>query len=128
VKLLLDTHALIWWLIDAPELSAKASQLIAVESNEIFVSAASIWEIATKYRIGRLPNMGAFMADYSDEIEREGFEPLSISLRHAHLAGSLEGAHKDPFDRMLIAQALLEEMTLLSNESLFDGYGVMRIW
>jgi PIN domain nuclease of toxin-antitoxin system len=72
--------------------------------------------------------MGAFLADYAGQIEREGFTPLSISLRHAHLAGSLEGAHKDPFDRMLIAQSVLEEMALLSNETLFDGYGITRIW
>jgi PIN domain nuclease of toxin-antitoxin system len=127
VKLLLDTHALIWWLVDAPELSVKASRLIAAE-NEVFVSAASIWEISTKYRIGRLPEMGAFMADYARRIESEGFMPLSISLRHAHLAGGLEGAHKDPFDRVLIAQSMLEEMALLSNETLFDGYGITRIW
>lgn len=72
--------------------------------------------------------MGAFMANYAGQIESEGFTPLPISLRHAHLSGSFRGAHKDPFDRMLIAQSTLENMAFLSNESLFDNYGITRIW
>ena len=128
MKALLDTHALIWWLMDASTLSKRAAAFITDEANEIFVSAASLCEISTKYRIGRLPNMGVFLGDYVSLLVDEGFMPLSITLAHAHLAGGLEGSHRDPFDRMLIAQALLESMTLISNETLFDDYGVIRIW
>jgi PIN domain nuclease of toxin-antitoxin system len=97
-------------------------------NNEVFVSAATAWEIATKYRIGKLDVDPATAADLEGEIARDGFYGLPISFRHGQFAGALIGAHKDPFDRMIIAQSLLENMTLVSNERPFDAYGIQRLW
>jgi PIN domain nuclease of toxin-antitoxin system len=128
VRLLLDTHALIWWLEGHALLSADAKAAISDEANEVFVSAASAWEIATKHRLGKLPLAGALVSALEDSVAGQGFEPLPISLRHGQIAGGLPGPHRDPFDRMLIAQALLESMVLVSNETPFDAYGVGRLW
>jgi PIN domain nuclease of toxin-antitoxin system len=92
------------------------------------LSAASGWEIATKVRIGRLPTAEILTADFEGWIMREGFEQLAVSIDHAARAGQLPGAHRDPFDRMLIAQAQPENLALISSEELFDGYGIRRIW
>ena len=92
------------------------------------VSAASAWEIATKVRLGKLPTAANFVADFSGQIEREGFQLLAISADHAIRAGLLPGPHRDPFDRMLIAQAQAENVPILSNESAFESYGVRRLW
>jgi len=128
VQLLLDTHVLIWWLLDDRRLSKKASVAIADEGNTTFVSAASAWEIATKYRIGKLPSVSSLVADIGGAIASEGFAALPVDVRHGQLAGALPAAHGDPFDRMLMAQALLENLLLVSNETLFDGFGVHRYW
>ena len=96
--------------------------------NEVIVSAATAWEIATKYRSGRLPGIKAIASDIAGAIAGEGFQELEITVSDAERAGALPGIHGDPFDRMLIAQALSRNLTLVSNESLFDGYGVRRIW
>ena len=125
---LLDTHALLWWLSDDPALTKPARKLIAETKNIVFVSAASAWEIATKVRLGKLPSGADLTADFTGHLEREGFQILAISGEHAIRAGLLPGAHKDPFDRMLIAQAQAENMPIVSNESLFDTYGVRRVW
>jgi PIN domain nuclease of toxin-antitoxin system len=129
VRLLLDTHAFLWWVFGDPKLSRRAR--IAIDDdgeNEVFVSAASAWEIATKYRIGKLPDAGVVADDIPGTVVAEGFTELTISVRHAQRAGNLGGQHRDPFDRMLIAQAMLEDLTLVSNERTFDAYGVKRIW
>jgi PIN domain nuclease of toxin-antitoxin system len=128
VHALLDTHALLWWLSDDPALTKPARKLIAETKNIVFVSAASAWEIATKVRLGKLPSGADLTADFTGHLEREGFQILAISGEHAIRAGLLPGAHKDPFDRMLIAQAQAENMPIVSNESLFDTYGVRRVW
>ena len=128
IGLLLDTHALLWWLADDPGLSTRAKAAIADEANTIYVSAASAWEITTKYRIGKLPGVAAIVADLDAVIGDQGFIALPISLRHGQTAGSLPGPHRDPFDRMLIAQAMLEGLTLVSNDQAFDIYGVARVW
>jgi PIN domain nuclease of toxin-antitoxin system len=128
LQALLDTHALLWWLSDDPALTTAARKIIGETRNTIFVSAASAWEIATKVRLGRLPTAADLAADFAGCLDREGFQALSISLEHAARAGWLPGAHKDPFDRMLIAQAQAENMPVVSNEELFDSYGVRRIW
>jgi PIN domain nuclease of toxin-antitoxin system len=128
MQLLLDTHALLWWLSGDDALSAAARTAIAGEENGIFVSAASIWEIATKHRIGKLPGIAAIIADLDRVIADQGFIGLPINLRHAQVAGSLPGPQRDPFDRMLIAQAMLENLVLVSNEQPFDAYGVTRLW
>lgn len=128
MRLLLDTHALIWWLAGDPSLSADARAAIADPGNEVLVSAASAWEIATKYRIGALPNAAALAADVRSALARQGFVELPITIQHGQAAGSLPGPHRDPFDRILIAQAMLAALVLVSNETVFDRYGVHRLW
>lgn len=129
MHLLLDTHAFLWWVFADPKLSRRARSAIADdEQNEVFVSAASAWEITTKFRIGKLADAGSVAHDVAAATASEGFGALPISLRHAQRAGDLAGLHKDPFDRMLISQALAENMTLVSNERAFDAYAVKRLW
>jgi PIN domain nuclease of toxin-antitoxin system len=128
VKALLDTHTLLWWLSDDPALTAVARDVVAETKNGIFVSAASAWEIATKVRLGKLPTAADLAADFIGWLDREGFHALPVSAEHAIRAGLLPGAHKDPFDRMLIAQAQAENMPIVSKEKVFDHYGVRRIW
>lgn len=126
MRLLLDTHALIWWVEDSPLLSETARAVIA--DNEVLVSAASAWEVATKFRLGKLPSAQRMARAFAAEVAAEGFTPLPVTLDHASLAGSLDIDHKDPFDRLLVAQARLERVALVSNERLFDGFGVERVW
>ena len=128
MRLLLDTHAFFWWLSGSSRLSLPARQAIADEDNEVMVSAASVWEIATKHRIGKLPDAEALALDIPGAIAGQNFEELPITVEHAVRAGSLPVPHRDPFDRMLIAQALSGNLVLVSIESLFDSYGVRRLW
>jgi PIN domain nuclease of toxin-antitoxin system len=128
MRLLIDTHALLWWLADDPALSTSARKHLARAGNTIFVSSASAWEIATKFRIGKLPDAGDLLADFAGYLSRERFESLAISTDHAVRAGLLPGPHKDPFDRMLIAQAQAENLPILSNDGAFDSYSVRRLW
>ena len=128
MRLLLDTHVFLWWLGDDPALSAAADAAIADPANSVHVSAASAWEITTKHRLGKLPGAALVAADVAAQIAAEGFVALPVTVAHAQQAGALAGAHKDPFDRMLIAQALLEGMALVSNEAVFDPFGVQRLW
>ncbi|HEV2351063.1 MAG TPA: type II toxin-antitoxin system VapC family toxin [Terriglobia bacterium] len=128
MRLLVDTHALLWWLSDDPSLSGAAREAMADTANVPMVSAACAWEISTKVRLGRLPGATGLAADFSGFMLREGFTTLDITTDHAVRAGLLPGPHKDPFDRMLIAQAQAEGAPVVSNESVFDGYGVQRIW
>jgi PIN domain nuclease of toxin-antitoxin system len=128
VRLLLDTHALIWWISDNSALSATAYDAIGDADSQVYVSAASAWEIATKHRLGKLPVTDLLAADLSRAIADEGFTELAISVRDGQAAGKLPGPLRDPFDRMLIAQAFGESLTLVSNERLFDRYGISRLW
>lgn len=128
MQLLLDTHALLWWVLDHNDLSRQARKAIGDFNNEIFVSAATVWEIAIKFRLGRLPEAEVFVHSFHSNLRKLGFSELPISVEHAQRAGLLPGKHKDPFDRMLIAQAQAEGMLLISNEELFDAYHVHRIW
>ncbi len=128
MRALLDTHALLWWLSDDPALSKPARKFIAETKNTVIVSAASAWEIATKVRLGKLSTATELAADFVSFVGREGFELLPISPDHAIRAGLLPGPHKDPFDRMLIAQAQAESVPIVTNEVVFDAYGVRRIW
>ena len=127
MRLLLDTHAFLWWLAGDEALSDTARTAIADEGNEIFVSAASAWEITTKHRIGKLPGAAAIVADLDAVISSQGFIGLPIGVRHGQVAGALPGPHRDPFDRMLVAQAMLENLVLVSNEQAFDAYGAARM-
>ncbi|BBL74013.1 type II toxin-antitoxin system VapC family toxin [Methylomagnum ishizawai] len=128
MKLLLDTHALLWWLDGDERLPEPCRELIWNEDNIVLVSAASAWEITTKARLGKLPGAVAVAADFRKCLAAQGFTPLAISLDHAVRAGNLPGSHRDPFDRMLIAQSQAEGVPLISNETLFDQYGIRRIW
>ena len=109
-------------------LSLKARQAIEEPSAGIFVSAASAWEIATKFRLGKLPGAAAIVNDIAATVASQAFSPLSVSVTHAQRAGALAGKHRDPFDRMLIAQAQTEGLVLVTNETLFEAYGVRRLW
>ncbi|WP_374411594.1 type II toxin-antitoxin system VapC family toxin [Novosphingobium colocasiae] len=128
MRLLLDTHALIWWLAGDQALSMTARTAIADQDNAIFVSAASAMEVATKFRIGKLPDAALLAQDFETIIAGQGFVEQPISLHHARIAGEMNIPHKDPFDRLLIAQAQAEDMVLVSNEALFDGFAVKRLW
>lgn len=128
MNLLLDTHALIWWLVGDDALGAKARALIEDENNQVFVSAASAMEISTKHRLGKLHEAGLLATNLPQFLSDQGFVEMPISVAHAVLAGNLQITHKDPFDRFLIAQSLVENCPLASNEALFDSFGVNRIW
>jgi PIN domain nuclease of toxin-antitoxin system len=128
LRLLLDTHAFLWWLAGSDRLSAPARRAIEDEGNDILISAASAWEIATKYRLGKLPGAGEVALDIPGAIAGQGFAELKITVDDAGRAGSLPGVHRDPFDRMLIAQGLARNLVLISSELVFDSYGVRRHW
>jgi PIN domain nuclease of toxin-antitoxin system len=128
VRTLLDTHAFLWWIADSGRLSDTARRAIENDADTIFVSAASAWEITTKHRIGKLAQAGAVALDVTATIAGQGFEELVITVDDAARAGQLPGLHRDPFDRMLIAQALARNLAIVSVDRMFDGYGVHRLW
>jgi PIN domain nuclease of toxin-antitoxin system len=128
MRLLLDTHTFLWWMLSDRHLSRTARDAISTTAAEVFVSAASAWEIATKFHSGRLPGADDVARDVRRAIDEEGFLELAITVPHAQRAGNLPHVHRDPFDRMLIAQAHTEELALVSNERVFDRYGVSRVW
>jgi PIN domain nuclease of toxin-antitoxin system len=128
VKVLLDTCTLIWATLTPSSLSAEARETIADERNEMLVSAASAWEIATKVRLGKLPGVEKLERDYLDVMEVAGYSLLSIDTQSALRAGRLVADHKDPFDRMIAAQALGFDIPVLSPDPLLDQFGVRRIW
>ena len=128
LKVLLDTHALLWIVNDDPRLSKGARALFDDGTYSFVVSAVSAMEITTKVRIGKLPEGIELARDFAGSLSRLEVEPLGIGMHHAVLAGSMAIPHNDPFDRLLIAQARIERMPIVSNEKLFDGFGVERIW
>jgi len=128
VRLLLDTHAFLWWVGGSPRLSMPARNAVSDEDAQVYISAASVWEIVTKHRLGKLPEHAVIATDVAKTINERGFDSLAISLAHAQHAGALAGAHKDPFDRVLAAQALLDGLVLVSKDSEFDAFGVRRLW
>jgi PIN domain nuclease of toxin-antitoxin system len=128
IRLLLDTHTLLWWLFDDPKLSAAARSAIVDPQNEVLVSAASAWEIATKHRLGRLPEAGDVPLRLPHYLNRARFAVLNISLEHVMASGGLPGPHKDPFDRMLVAQARVEDLAVATADQVFRDYGVAVIW
>ena len=128
MRLLLDTHTLLWWLSDDPALPSLARKNIGSRVHTIYVSAATAWEIATKYRIGKLPQGAELASRFDSILASESFESLPISTALGVRAGLLPGPHRDPFDRMLIAQAHSENLTLVSNDKIFDDYKLHRLW
>jgi PIN domain nuclease of toxin-antitoxin system len=128
VKVLLDTHALLWWLFEPNKLPSRVVETLNKDDTEVWVSAASIMEIATKFRIGKLAYAASIVSDFDGMINANGFKALPISIAHAALAGTITVQNKDPFDRFLLAQALSDGFTLISNETVFDSTGVTRLW
>lgn len=128
VRLLLDTHALIWWWTGSPYLPPAVREMIENEDNEIFVSAASAWELATKHRIGKLGEVGDALPRFHELIQADGFLHLPIDWRHSLRAGGYVHEHRDPFDRMLAAQAQLERLTVLSCDKALRELGADVVW
>lgn len=128
LALLLDTHAFLWFVSGSEQLSALARTAIEHPAGTRYVSAASAWEIAIKRQQGKLPASVRFTPSLSGYLRRHGFTELLISADHAEAAGALPLHHRDPFDRMLIAQARLEDLELVSNDALFDAYAIRRLW
>jgi PIN domain nuclease of toxin-antitoxin system len=127
MRLLLDTHALVWWWTDDPRLSAGARKAIRRESNEILVSAASAWELSTKQRLGKLGLPDA-VERFGELCAADGFSHLAVSWAHAQRAGTYPQPHRDPFDRMLAAQAELERLTLITADPALAAFPGKRLW
>lgn len=127
MTVLVDTHAFAWWALGDKKLSATARAAIQA-GPQVFVSSVVAWEIAGKVRSGKWPEATELSERFFDTIAHYGMLPLSITLEHAHLAGSLPGAHRDPFDRMLAAQAILEDMPLITADPAFRGFDVKVVW
>lgn len=123
-RLLLDTHALLWWLVDDPALSLPARDALADPGNEPLVSAASVWEIAIKRSLGKLTAPD----DLPDRIAEQGFSWLPVNAAHAWQVRALPAHHRDPFDRLLIAQALTERLPIITTDARFTDYGVEVYW
>lgn len=128
MRLLLDTHAFLWFITDDPQLSAAAKTLIADPANEVLVSPASYWEIAIKVRLGKYPLSVPYLTFITQGIDRNDFKILPIEPRHTDLLTTMPLHHRDPFDRLLVAQALVEAIPLVSNDPALDAYGVNRLW
>lgn len=128
MRFLLDTHALLWWLFDDPQLSTKARGVLMDRSNAVFVSSASAWEIATKYRLGKLNSAAPLVRDMPGWIVQAGFSELPISLAHAERAGSWPQPHRDPFDRMLAAQSILDGLPLITRDDAIAQFGTATFW
>lgn len=119
-RFLLDTHTLLWWLVDSPQLGERCKEIISDQRNQIFVSAATSWEISIKMSLGKLEAP----EDMDSVVEDEGFSKLPISLYHGQLAGQLPPIHRDPFDRMLVAQAQAEGLIIMTADENIGQYGV----
>jgi PIN domain nuclease of toxin-antitoxin system len=125
---LLDTHALIWLSYEPERLRASVRETLADPDNMVFVSPVSAMEIATKYRIGKLEFARRLADDFIGEVAELGFRHLDLTAAHGQRGGNLAIPHQDPFDRLLIAQAQIEQLRLVSNEVRFDTYGILRLW
>ncbi len=128
MAILLDTHALLWWMIGDPRLSPRARAAVGAENSDVYVSAASAWELAMKVRLGKLPQAAALTHRLLETLAEQDFKRLAIRLEHGRLGGLLPGEHRDPFDRILAAQALLEDMTLVTMDPAFAAFGVKILW
>ena len=128
MKLLLDTHALVWWFDGDHRMPQRVRTLVDADDASVFVSAASAWELTTKYRLGKMPEAAALVESFFDFIAQCKFESLPVTVEHGHRAGLLAGAHKDPFDRMLAAQAIIEDMGLVTADTALAGLGARVVW
>ncbi len=128
MRLLLDTHALLWWWADDKRLSKRAAAAIADEANTVFVSAASAWEIATKHRIGKLPGAEQAVGEFNELIIADGFTHLPITYQHSLKAGGFDHEHRDPFDRMLAAQSIIEGAALVTDDRAMKLFKAKCFW
>jgi PIN domain nuclease of toxin-antitoxin system len=128
LRLLLDTHTLYWWHRGDAALSAPAQAAIADSGNEKYVSAITAWEFITKFRSGKQPEFAGIAVDVAAVVAAHGFIPLPISMRHAEVASSLPLHHKDPMDRFLIGQAIVEDMTIVTADGVFTSYTARLLW
>jgi PIN domain nuclease of toxin-antitoxin system len=127
MRLLLDTHALLWWVMDDARLPVGLDSVLTEPENQVYVSAATGWEISIKASLGKL-DPGPLGQGLAEAIEGQGFLPLPITLEHAARAGAMPPHHMDPFDRMLVAQAQAENLHLVSSDRTLERYGVVRVW
>lgn len=127
-NLILDTHTLLWWLFDDPRLSTAARASIANPKARIWVSAASAWEVATKARLGKLPEASDVPTKLPQYIRQARFLELPVTIEHSLKAGALPGPHRDPFDRMLIAQSFVTDYPVVTTDQVFKEYGAKVIW
>ena len=128
MRVLLDTHSLLWWLAGDERLSLAARETSGSLDNIILVSAVSAWEVSTKFRIGKLPGAREVALDIASCLSSQGFVAIPITLEQAQQAGLLLGPHRDPFDRMLIAQAQLEGLTMVTHDRAFADYDEAQAW
>ena len=128
MRILLDTHAFLWWISDAPQLSQKARQIIGNGENALFLSAASGWEIAIKTRLGKLKLPADITSFIAEQLSVNAITPLPIQMKHALHLNSLPDFHRDPFDRMIVAQAQVEGLPVLTADPQLAGYSVQIIW
>jgi PIN domain nuclease of toxin-antitoxin system len=128
VRILLDSHAFVWFLTGNTSLSTPAREAILAEDATVYVSAASAWEIATKVRAGKWAEAEPIAHDLEGVLTEHDFTPLAVTVEHGRLAGFLPGAHRDPFDRMLAAQAITEDMPLVTVDPAFKSFDVRVLW
>jgi PIN domain nuclease of toxin-antitoxin system len=128
VRLLLDTHVFLWWVEDAPVLSRKARAAIADPENQCLLSLVSSWEMAIKLSLGKLKLPDAIERFIPEQLAANGFSQLQIDFRHVVRVAGLAFHHRDPFDRLLVAQAIEEKLPVITSDPLFTKYGVKRIW
>jgi PIN domain nuclease of toxin-antitoxin system len=126
--LILDAHALLWWFRGSSRLTTRARDEIENFAHAVFVSSVSVFELATKFRIGKLPEAQEYIEEIGSRIQRCGFSAMTVTIEHARVAGLLPGPHRDPFDRLLIAQAKVEKATVVSADPVFRRYGVPTLW
>ena len=128
MKILLDTHAILWWFFDDPKLSDTAREYIKTKDNQVLISSASAWEIATKYRLGKLPEAGEVVKRLPELMSISRISTLAITTDHALLAGSFDVNHRDPFDRMLAAQSKVEQIPLITVDPALHMFDIEIIW
>ncbi len=128
MRLLLDTHVLLWWFTDDIRLSVAARQALADPANLLFASAASAWEVATKQRLGKLTGVPEAAARWVELLQADGIAPLPVNQQHALRAGSYAQPHRDPFDRMLAAQSEIEDLTLVTADPELPAFGCKILW
>jgi PIN domain nuclease of toxin-antitoxin system len=128
MRYMLETHSFLWFVMQDKSLSRQAQSLIEDPNNEIYFSVASVWEMAIKVSLEKITTPQPFPVFITEQLFLNRFTLLQISINHAAKVATLPFHHRDPFDRLLIAQSLVEQMPLISNETLFDAYKVMRLW